>query len=133
MNEEGDRIMNGLHLIVDDSVRLQNQTIDVTTGRVQQESASAGELCKKYGLRYLPMTPALKSLVLFTRKDKNGDANGNGVTLGDFGPFVLARIENGKLVNQFRGSDFCKPMKLSSESVIALAEIFGGARSKVDA
>lgn len=123
---------NGLVLIVDELVREQKQFINVATGKVQHEQVSAEDLCKKRNIRYVAMTPQLKSLVLFARKERSGDASGN-VTLGDYGPFVLARIENGELLNNFKGSDFAKPMKLSSQSVMALAEIFGGKRNEIEA
>ncbi len=101
------------------------QVVDVASGEVRSERLSARELCEALGTRYQPMTQAIKDLVLFSRKGRNGSAD-EPVRVGDLGPFVLAKVTSGVVENKFVASDFGKPMRLSPDSLRELARIFGG-------
>jgi hypothetical protein len=75
------------------------------------------------------MTEEIKQLVLYTRKSKDGQA-ASPVTVGSLGPFVLARISDGEIVNGFGLHDIPKPVRLSAETLRQLSEIFFGKRAK---
>ncbi len=111
-------------LWVDEDHQETSQRIDLTKGKVVQDQSSAREDCRSRGIQYRPLTDDLKGLVLFEKKGKDGQPS--AVTLGDFGPFVLAKLENGVVSNAFSHHDLGKPIRLSRETLLALYEIFGG-------
>lgn len=117
-----------LVLWVDEAHESVRQVVDVGSGEVRSDRVSAKELCETLGVRYQPMTRAVKELVLFSRKGKNGNAD-EPVRVADLGPFVLAKVTSGVVENKFVASDFGKPMRLSPETLRELARIFGGVAS----
>lgn len=117
-----------LMLFVDKDAVLEFCAIDAVTGEMQKERTTAGQMCTQRGVRYTPMTPAVKAIELYQRKGKEGSAQQVSVRMADLAPFVLARVLNGELVNSFGIHDIPKPVRLSRETVMQLSDIFGGQR-----
>lgn len=115
-----------LVLFVDKNAVREQETIDKITGQVRRERVTAGDQCDRRGIQHTPMTAAVKEIELYRSKKQGEGGQAGCVTIGDLGPFVLVRLEDGKLVNKFGVHDIPKPMKLSWETVAQLSEIFGG-------
>lgn len=122
---------SGLVLWADEDHVSVRQVVDVDSGEVREERVSAVELCESLGVQYQPMTRAVKELVLFTRKGKNGNAD-EPVRVGDLGPLILAKVASGVVENRFVASDFGKPMRLSVDSIRELARIFGDGKANIE-
>lgn len=115
--------MNGsLYILAESEVRASKPRIDLNRMTVHEENVSDLEFLTSLGVKAIPLTDDLRRLVLAERNGKSGERM---VTLGDFGPILVVRIEDGVVVNKFTGHDLNRPMKLTRETVKQLVGIFG--------
>jgi hypothetical protein len=115
-----------LHLFVNTKHVETRRDIDVARGKVTEEKVSAGDFCKSLGLSYVAMTPEIMDLVLYERRGKGEGAEPHPVKVGDVGPFVLVRILDGQIQNEYSARDLCKPVSLSADTLRELSGIFRG-------
>ncbi len=117
---------NQVVLFVDERYVDTQQVLDLDTGAVREFQESAADVCRESRIRGTPMTPELKDLILYQRKAKGDGTAGKPVRLGDLGAFVLARVVDGAISNEFSPRNLGKPIPLSADMVRGLARIFGG-------
>ena len=112
-------------LLVNEAAALTKQVVDMVAGKVRQEKSSPREVCERLGVRYTPMSEELANLVLYKRKGRNGQ-EGKDVRLGDLGAFVLVKLVQGQIANDFAFQNLSKPVSLTVEVVESLAHLFNG-------
>jgi hypothetical protein len=112
-------------LIVDEGADLVEEYLDEKSMELVKRVENAKEFVNRQKIIYVPMSEALRKLVLY---EKRGRGKGNQakekVSLGDLGPFVIVRVKEGQILNQWGYDDLPKPMSVSPNILLGLKGMF---------
>ena len=113
-------------LIVDEDAEIVQEAWDDKRGELVESTEKAGAFAKRHKLNYVPMKDSLRKRVLYEKKGavKGRNAARKTVTLGDLGPFVIVKLKDGDIANDWGYHGLAKPMSVTPNTLLGLKGLF---------
>ena len=94
---------------------VSEQKINTSTGKTETSKYKTTDALDEAGIPWLPMP-----LDFTLGKGKDGKP----IMLSDLGTYIIVKLRNGKLLNEFKAQNFRKPVVVDIQTILALRDLF---------